>query len=67
MKSTRILVRTFILAVGAALVTACGQRGPLYLPSPDEAPQRATLPQTLSLPGTAESPQRRDAPGSTPR
>ncbi|WP_440107368.1 LPS translocon maturation chaperone LptM [Acidovorax sp. BL-A-41-H1] len=67
MKSTRILVRTFVLAAGAALVSACGQRGPLYLPSPQEAPQRASLPQTLSLPSASESSQRKDAPGSTPR
>jgi len=26
---------------------ACGQRGPLYLPTAPEAAQRATLPETL--------------------
>ncbi|WP_333909025.1 LPS translocon maturation chaperone LptM [Xenophilus arseniciresistens] len=40
-------------------VSACGQRGPLYLPTDPAAAQRATLPQTV-LPGLAP-----DAPASS--
>jgi predicted small lipoprotein YifL len=45
------------LAVAAALLLgACGQRGPLYLPTEPAAAGRATLPQALnparSAPGT---------------
>jgi predicted small lipoprotein YifL len=36
------------VAVTAAFLAACGQKGPLYLPSGDAAAQRATLPQTLN-------------------
>ncbi|WP_370630195.1 lipoprotein [Xenophilus sp. Marseille-Q4582] len=33
-------------------LAACGQRGPLYLPTDPAASQRATLPQTV-IPGLA--------------
>ncbi|WP_176667935.1 lipoprotein [Variovorax sp. SG517] len=37
------------LAVGAAgLVAACGQRGPLYLPTDPAAAGRATLPELMT-------------------
>jgi predicted small lipoprotein YifL len=45
-----------IVATGAAaLLAACGQKGPLYLPTGEAAAGRATLPQTLT-PSTAVSP-----------
>lgn len=48
-----------------ASLGACGQRGPLYLPSGPAASERATLPQTLT-PGQAETaPVPRTAPAST--
>ncbi|MES2841895.1 MAG: lipoprotein [Pseudomonadota bacterium] len=35
------------------LLTACGQKGPLYLPAPAPAPASATLPQaTPATPGS---------------
>jgi predicted small lipoprotein YifL len=45
------------LAIAAALLLgACGQRGPLYLPTEPAAANRATLPQVLNparaFPGT---------------
>ena len=49
--------RAAALAGVAALVvaaTACGQRGPLYLPKTPAAQQRATLPQTVF--GTGRQP-----------
>ncbi len=50
-KSRQILCRPLALgAVALTLVgslTACGQRGPLFLPDGPEARQRATLPETL--------------------
>ncbi|MCT9813291.1 lipoprotein [Acidovorax sp. Be4] len=45
--ASQILVRTFALALCAASLAACGQRGPLFLPTAPEAAQRATLPETL--------------------
>jgi len=51
----QILVRTFGLAACVAVLAACGQRGPLYLPTDPAAAQRASLPQTL-LPGIAAPP-----------
>lgn len=50
LRAPQILVRTFALALCAASLGACGQRGPLYLPTAPEAAQRATLPETLRAP-----------------
>lgn len=50
---------------GTCLLAACGQKGPLYIPTGEEAAGRRTLPQTLS-PRTVVTPQRGTAPGSTP-
>lgn len=36
------------LAAAAAALSACGQRGPLFLPTDPAAAQRATLPQLLT-------------------
>jgi len=36
------------LAVGTAGLVACGQRGPLYLPTDPAAAGRATLPELLT-------------------
>ncbi|MEI6760755.1 MAG: lipoprotein [Betaproteobacteria bacterium] len=54
----RILVRPLVLAISVAALTACGQPGPLYLPTDPAAAQRATLPQSLLKPAapTASSP-----------
>ncbi|MFN7855298.1 MAG: LPS translocon maturation chaperone LptM [Acidovorax sp.] len=52
LKSFEILVRAIALMVPLAALYGCGQRGPLYLPSPTQAPQRASLPQTLVSPVT---------------
>ena len=51
----RILVRAIALASCTAALAACGQRGPLYLPTDAAAKNRATLPQTVTpqLPGSA--------------
>ena len=65
----RILVRAgaragFGVAALSALVLlgACGQRGPLYLPTDPAASQRATLPQTV-VPGLApDATQRSQTP-----
>ena len=43
LRASQILVRSFALALCAASLGACGQRGPLYLPTAPEAAQRATL------------------------
>ncbi|MBP7452694.1 MAG: lipoprotein [Ottowia sp.] len=36
-----------LAAASVTLLTACGQRGPLYIPQTPAAAQRATLPQTV--------------------
>jgi len=48
-----------------ALLAACGQRGPLYLPTEPEAANRATLPQTLRPGGTPTDPTPAPRPGAT--
>jgi predicted small lipoprotein YifL len=51
MKHKPILFRRFVLAVGvAAMVSACGQRGALYLPNDVPPEQRSPFPQVL-IPG----------------
>ncbi|UCU98508.1 LPS translocon maturation chaperone LptM [Acidovorax radicis] len=68
LKSSQILVRTFVLAASTAAAAGCGQRGPLYLPTTPSAEQRATLPQTLT-PGNTTAPPAQPSAGtaSTPR
>jgi len=52
-------VRRRLLACGAlALLAACGQKGPLFLPTGDAAAGRATLPETLTPSSTAVVPAR---------
>jgi len=48
LRIARILVIGHLLAALAALLLACGQKGPLVLPDSPEARGRATLPQTLN-------------------
>ncbi|MCO5110558.1 MAG: lipoprotein [Burkholderiaceae bacterium] len=55
LRAIQILVSAFVLAASVASLGACGQRGPLFLPTEGAAQQRATLPQTLT-PGTATPP-----------
>jgi predicted small lipoprotein YifL len=43
----QILVIALVPASGAVSLSACGQQGPLYLPTEAAAAKRATLPQTL--------------------
>jgi len=50
-------IRIFPLALAALAVTlaACGQTGPLYLPTPPAGVHRATLPESL-IPGSLMKP-----------
>jgi hypothetical protein len=50
------------LAVGAAGLAACGQKGALYLPDDPAAAQRATLPQLLTPGGSGASSSTEAAP-----
>ncbi|WP_311732852.1 lipoprotein [Variovorax sp. KBW07] len=50
------------LAVGAAGLAACGQKGALYLPDDPAAAQRATLPQLLTPGGLKATPSTEAAP-----
>jgi predicted small lipoprotein YifL len=44
------------LALSAVVLGACGQKGPLFLPSGPAAANRATLPETLRPAGTTTAP-----------
>lgn len=55
--------RLALAAAGVALLAACGQKGPLYLPTEPAAAGRASLPQTLA-PSTSVAPA--TAPASAP-
>ncbi|MDP4622079.1 MAG: lipoprotein [Hydrogenophaga sp.] len=48
LKLIKILVTAHVLVGGAAMLTACGQTGPLFLPDTPMAKGRATLPQALN-------------------
>jgi predicted small lipoprotein YifL len=79
LKVMKILVMLHALVGGAAVLSACGQRGPLVLPASPASAGRATLPQTLdpfrtspkasnsahSPSGQATTPQ--PIPAATPR
>jgi len=43
----RIILATSLMLAGAVGLSACGQRGPLYIPKTPAAHQRATLPQIM--------------------
>ncbi|WP_322993133.1 LPS translocon maturation chaperone LptM [Limnohabitans sp.] len=49
LKVLKILVTAHALVGGAAMLSACGQKGALFLPSTPESAGRATLPQTLKV------------------
>ncbi len=61
LETSRILVRALslaglaVIAGGLLLLSACGQTGPLYLPTEPAAAHRATLPETV-LPGLRKDP-----------
>ncbi len=61
LETSRILVRALslaglaVIAGGLLLLSACGQTGPLYLPTEPAAAHRATLPETV-LPGLRKIP-----------
>ena len=51
-------LRAASLAGALALLGACGQKGPLVLPTGEAAAGRASLPETLSPSSTAVTPAR---------
>jgi predicted small lipoprotein YifL len=60
-RASALVVRGATCIAAAVLLSACGQKGALYLPNDPEFKQRATLPdivrrQLPDLPGTASSP-----------
>ncbi|WP_218242404.1 LPS translocon maturation chaperone LptM [Comamonas fluminis] len=60
LKANQILVRSIALAACAAslaALSACGQRGPLYLPVEPAAQNRATLPESLGISSRSSTPQ----------
>ncbi|PUE20957.1 hypothetical protein B9Z48_00425 [Limnohabitans sp. WS1] len=48
LKVMKILVMLHVLVGGAAVLSACGQKGPLFLPTAPESAGRASLPQSLN-------------------
>ena len=74
-RRARVVAGRVALAAPALLaLSACGQKGPLYLPTEPAAAQRATLLQTLrpgrsiqTAPGTSTAPApAASSPGNTP-
>jgi predicted small lipoprotein YifL len=65
LKTKQILVSAIDLAVCAAALSACGQPGPLYLPTEPAAAGRATLPQSL-IPGALAPAPATTTPASAP-
>ena len=65
---SQIVCKAIVLAGGAALLAACGQKGPLHLPQEPAAANRATLPQTMdprrNTPDTLPQPADAPAPGN---
>ena len=61
----QILVSAIGLALVGVGLTACGQRGALYLPTDPAAKDRATLPELL-LPGSHRPVPRCDDPSPQP-
>jgi len=62
----QILVIPIVLATSAVSLSACGQQGPLYLPTEAAAAKRATLPQTLLPSAVGKTPESSAASNSTP-
>jgi predicted small lipoprotein YifL len=57
LKVWKILVTVHALVGGAAMLTACGQKGPLFSPNTPESAGRATLPQALTPWRTQNTPR----------
>lgn len=47
LQPARILAIAFALPFVVGMLAACGQKGPLFIPSTAPAAERATLPQTV--------------------
>jgi predicted small lipoprotein YifL len=64
----QILVSLPVLGLNVLSLSACGQQGPLYLPTEPAAASRATLPETLMRSGSAQSaqPETTNAPSPAP-
>ncbi|WP_426145602.1 LPS translocon maturation chaperone LptM [Polaromonas sp. DSR2-3-2] len=54
----RVVTRHGFLAIvaGAAMLSGCGQKGPLFLPVPPQAPALAMSPGLSQLPAPATAP-----------
>ena len=67
------LAKSTSMALGVMLLcalTACGQRGALYIPTAPEAAQRATIVDTVTTPGSTDAEKNNNAntraPTTTP-
>ncbi|VTU20992.1 LPS translocon maturation chaperone LptM [Variovorax sp. PBL-E5] len=61
----QILVSAAALVLTGVALTACGQRGPLYLPTTPAAKNRATLPELLK-PGSGDAGETKPESADTP-
>lgn len=67
-KKRRVAALSGLILAGSLLLPACGQRGPLYLPTPPaEPPPRPAAPAATPAPGQAVPGAQRGtpAPGTT--
>ena len=59
-------MRLALVAIVVTACAACGQKGPLYLPSDPEARDRASWPETLKPYGPMTSPSAPSEPARQP-
>jgi predicted small lipoprotein YifL len=64
LQPARIILATGLAFATLAALSACGQKGPLFLPHTPAAQQRATLPQTMF--GGAHTPAQPASAASAP-
>jgi predicted small lipoprotein YifL len=57
--------RRLVLAAGVVTLLACGQKGPLYLPTGEAAAGRASLPETMVPAAVAPAAHPASAPPNT--
>lgn len=53
--ANRLLKTVVVVGAVMGFLTACGQRGSLYIPTTPEAAQRSSIVETLSVPAASET------------
>jgi predicted small lipoprotein YifL len=53
--ASRLLKTVLLAGTAISFLTACGQRGSLYIPTAPEAAQRSSIVETLNRPASSET------------